>query len=184
MEDQTIETDRVTTPPPVSGNEFRRLMAGFPTGVTVVTAVDQKGNPAGMTCSSLCSVSLEPPMLLLCLRRDSPTLSSMLVSSVFTVNFLHARGQAAAELFASRAPDRFTRINWYTSTGRGGPRLPDDAHSIADCRIRRATPAGDHVVVIGEVFDVSLLTEHATQPLLHGLRRYVRWPSRDSEDVG
>jgi flavin reductase (NADH) len=151
-------------------------MAGFPTGVAIVTAMDLGGRPAGMTCTSLTSVTLDPPTLLVCLRRGSPTLESVLRRSGFTVNLMRAGGQAVAELFASGAPDRFGRVRWQAATGPGGPHLIDDAHTIADCRVSQLTSAGDHVVVFGEVYEVSVYPDPAPQLLLYGLRRYGSWP--------
>lgn len=166
----------------VSSEEFRRLMAGFPSGVAVVTAMDSSGRPAGMTCSSLCSVSLDPPTLLVCLRCGSPTLESALRSSAFTVNLMHVGARATAELFASGAVDRFARVRWRPGPQSGGPHLPDDAHAIADCRIDQLALVGDHVVVFGAVYRIVLCSSHPPQPLLYGLRRYAEWPAVTSGD--
>lgn len=159
-------------------------MAGFPSGVAVVTAVDRLGKPAGMTCSSVCSVSLDPPTLLVCLRLGSPTLGAALHRAAFTVNLLHSGAQATAELFASGAVERFAKVRWRGGPGSGGPRLSEDAHAIADCRVSAVTPIGDHAVVFGEVCDIEVsgaAARHdeagrAALPLLYGLRRYAGWP--------
>jgi flavin reductase (NADH) len=171
----------------VSADAFRRFMAGFPSGVAVVTAMDLLGNPAGMTCSSLCSVTIDPPTLLICLRRGSPTLQAVLHRTAFTLNLLHADAQSTAELFASGIADRFTRVRWTSGTGMGGPRLTEDSHAVADCRVSRAVPSGDHMVVFGEVYhtmdtpDATPTGVRVVAPLLHGLRRYAGWPA---DDVG
>lgn len=167
---------------------FRRLMAGFPTGVAVVTAMDRLDEPAGMTCSAMCSVSLDPPTLLVCLRLGSPTLAAVLHRAAFTVNLLHSGAQATAELFASGAAERFFTVRWRAGPGIGGPRLIDDAHAIADCRVSGMTPIGDHAVVFGEVCDIEAAgaqppphdaVGRAALPLLYGLRRYAGWPDGD-----
>jgi flavin reductase (NADH) len=168
-----VETNGLAAKP-VTPGDFRLLMARFPTGVAIVTAMDPRGRPAGMTCSSLCSVSLDPPTLLVCLRRGSPTLESVLHGAGFTVNLVRADAQTTAELFASGAPDRFTQVRWHA--GPGGPHLPDDAHAIADCRVSQVAEAGDHTVVFGEVWRVTTCRDHSPRPLLYGLRRYARWP--------
>ncbi|MGI5500324.1 flavin reductase family protein [Lentzea sp. CA-135723] len=152
---------------------FRSFMAGFPTGVAIITAVDADGTPRGMTCSSLCSVTLAPPTLLACLRTGSPTLAAVLRRGVFAVNLVHGEARATAELFASGAQDRFDRVRW--RAGTGGPHLPDDAHAVADCAVRRAEPVGDHHVVFGEVLRIA--EGDATDPLLYGMRRYARLPT-------
>jgi flavin reductase (DIM6/NTAB) family NADH-FMN oxidoreductase RutF len=175
----------------VPTDAFRRFMAGFPSGVTVVTAVDAQGNPSGMTCSSLCSASLDPPMLLVCLRRDSPTLHAVLCRSAFTVNLLHSAAQPTAELFASGAPDRFARVRWSPGPGTCGPRLTQDSHALADCRVSGVVPGGDHMVVFGEVRETVVLTgdppsaaSQVARPLLHGLRRYASWPIGQHDRCG
>ncbi|MFD5569720.1 flavin reductase family protein [Streptomyces cadmiisoli] len=155
--------------------EFRELMAGFPTGVSVVTAFDAARRPWGMTCSSLSSVTLRPPTLLICLRNGSPTLGAVLDQDRFSVNLLGEAGRPAAELFASGASDRFDRVKWEEPPGCGGPHLPDVAHAVADCRVVRADSVGDHTVVFGEV--ERSLTWPAPRPLMYGLRGYAVWPA-------
>ncbi|GLZ28507.1 FMN reductase (NADH) RutF [Lentzea sp. NBRC 105346] len=152
-------------------DSFRSLMASFPTGVAVVTAFDGS-SPRGMTVSSLCSATLTPPTLLVCLRAESPTLSAVLCGGVFSVNLLHANAQPVAELFASGDPDRFKRVGWIS--GAGGPHLVDDAHMVADCKISKTSLVGDHVVVFGEVMTITSPADHDV-PLLYGLRRFSSW---------
>jgi flavin reductase (DIM6/NTAB) family NADH-FMN oxidoreductase RutF len=156
--------------------DFRGLMARFPTGVAVVTTLDEDGAPRGMTVSSVCSVTLSPPTLLVCLRKGSPTLDTILEQGVFAVNFLHGQARTVAELFASGAPDRFDLIPWELPPDASGPHLHEDAHSVADCRVSRTEHVGDHIVVFGEVFAVS--ERHDEAPLMYGLREYHSWPSR------
>jgi flavin reductase (NADH) len=155
--------------------DFRSLMATFPTGVGIVTALGPDGQPRGMTCSSVASVSLAPPMLLVSLRCDSPTLAAVLFRGTFVLNLLHRDAQPAAELFASGAADRFDRVRWRCGPGLGGPELPDDAHAAAHCLVRRAERIADHTVVFGEAFRVWTPPESAP-PLMYGLRRYATWP--------
>jgi len=153
--------------------DIRPLMATFPTGVAIVTAIAADGQPRGMTCSSLCSVSLRPPILLVCLRCDSPTLAGVLGSGAFAINFLHDQAQPCAALFASGAPDRFDRVRWLADGRAAGPHLTDAAHMIADCSMTGQQQAGDHVVIFGAVHAVRRLSERG--PLLYGLRRYAAW---------
>lgn len=155
--------------------DFRGLMAGYPTGVAVVAAFDPEGQPRGMTCTSVCAVSLEPPILLVCIRNGSPTLEAILKRAAFTVNLLHVGAEPTARLFASGEPDRFDSVRWYAGPDPGGPYFPDDAHAIADCKVHRAEPVGDHTVVFGLVLRIS---EHqADTPLMYGLRQYAAWPT-------
>ncbi len=161
----------------IQADRFRSLMSLFPTGVAVVTAMDQHGRPWGMTCSSVCSVTVTPPILLVCLREASPTLDAVLRLGTFTVNLLHDRARPVAELFASGTPDRFDRVRWCSELFFGGPHLLDDAHAIADCQVTQTVRVGDHVVVFGEVFRVERQAPAKAKPLLYGLRRYSSWPS-------
>jgi flavin reductase (DIM6/NTAB) family NADH-FMN oxidoreductase RutF len=156
--------------------EFRAMMGGFPTGVAIITTTDQAGRPWGMTCSSVCSVTLEPPTLLVCLRDESPTLAALQSRGRFAVNLLHDGGQPIAELFASGRPDRYDYVRWRLRADNAGPHLYDDAHAIADCRIRSLLPVGDHMVVFGEAYRVTRQPD--LQPLLYGLRQYASWPTR------
>ncbi|MEV7868926.1 flavin reductase family protein [Streptomyces sp. NPDC088124] len=172
---------RSTTMTAVAPTQFRSLMSTFPSGVSIVTTSDLDGQPWGMTCSSVCSVAVEPPTLLVCLREGSPTLAAMVRRSTFAVNLLHARARSTADLFASGTPHRFDLVRWSVDSEAAGPHLSDDAHAIADCRISRTVRIGDHTVVFGEVFRV----EHPAadvadnrSPLLYGLREYSSWSVR------
>ncbi|MFC0435409.1 flavin reductase family protein [Kutzneria buriramensis] len=157
-------------------DRFRTMMRGFPTGVAVVTATDLAGQPWGMTCSSVCSVTLDPPTLLISLRSASPTLAAILGCGRFTVNLLHDRAWRTAELFASGNPGRFDLVDWDLDADSAGPHLGSDAHAAADCRVGTTVPAGDHTVVFGEAYRITLRPGH---PLLYGLRGYRRWPSAE-----
>ena len=169
-------TESPTRDSTATGPRFRSMMSRFPSGVAIVAANGRGGEPWGMTCSSVCSVSLEPPTLLVCLRMGSPTLRAVLDSGCFSVNLLHERAQAAAELFASGNPNRFDLVRWERPATASGPHLVADAHTIADCRLDGSRQVGDHVVVFGEVSEISELPGH--RPLLYGLREYHSWPRR------
>jgi flavin reductase (DIM6/NTAB) family NADH-FMN oxidoreductase RutF len=153
-------------------------MARFPTGVAVVGAFDSQGQPRGMTCTSVCPVSLDPPVLLVCIRHGSPTLEALLNRSGFTVNLLHGGAESTARLFASGKPDRFDDVRWCASPDPCGPHLPDDAHAVADCQVLRTESVGDHAVVFGSLLRIShqQAGQQASRPLLYGLRRYGAWP--------
>lgn len=161
----------------VGAATFRALMAGFPSGVGIVTTIDPvNGRPWGLTCSSICSASLDPPTVLVCLRTGSPTLAALLRRATFAVNLLHSGARSAAELFASGDPLRFDKVRWVHETGLGGPHLVDDAHAVADCHLVRQVMVGDHVVAFGEVVGVEHPSGPAARPLLYGERQYVPWP--------
>ncbi|MBZ6172062.1 MULTISPECIES: flavin reductase family protein [Streptomyces] len=154
--------------------DLRAFMAGFPTGVAVLTTLDADGHPWGMTCTSIASVALAPPTLLVCLRLGSPTLQALRTAGAFALNLLQHASQATAELFASGAEDRFTRTEWQLPAEAGGPHLRAAAHTIADCSVAGIQPVGDHAVVFGDVRRVAGVDD--PDPLLYGLRRYAPWP--------
>ncbi len=150
---------------------FRSLMSEFPTGVAVVTAVDDQDQPWGMTCSSLCSLSVQPPTLLVCLRKGSRTLRAVTWRGTFVVNLLHDDAQQTAELFSSATPGRFDQVSW--TVGDAGPHLTEHAHAIAGCEVSRTVDGGSHTVVFGEIEYIS--KKEGLTPLLYGRRSYHRW---------
>ncbi|MFI6206319.1 flavin reductase family protein [Streptomyces sp. NPDC051041] len=171
-------TDPAVRTPPVrqaTPGGFRAMMSGFPTGVCIVTCTAPDGAPRGMTCSSLCSVSLTPPTLLVCLRDGSPTLEGILDSGGFAVNLLHEGAQEAAELFASGDPRRFDLLPWERSPEAAGPHLVRDAHTVADCEVVLTQKMGDHVTVFGEARGIR--HRQPRPPLLYGLRQFRSWPA-------
>lgn len=152
---------------------FRDLMSSFPTGVTVVTAMDLAGHPWGATCSSLSSVTLSPPTLLVCLREHGRTLHAVLGCRRFAVNLLHVQGQRAATAFSSLHVDKFAEIPWEPWGPLRLPFLCFDAFAAAACEVAGDIQVGDHRIVLGRVLDIRV---SAGVPLLYGLRRYSSWP--------
>jgi flavin reductase (NADH) len=151
---------------------FRDLMSTFPTGVAVITATDRDAVQHGLTCTSLCPVTLRPPTLLVCLNRSSGTLRAVRESGSFAVNLLHERGRGAAEVFSSAAPDRFSRVSWRPSPCVGQPWLVEDAFAVAECRVVKLSVVGDHAMVLGELAHVE---QSSDVPLLYGMRRFASW---------
>jgi flavin reductase (DIM6/NTAB) family NADH-FMN oxidoreductase RutF len=149
------------------------MMAAFPTGVSVVTAQQRNTPPRGMTCSSLCSVSVNPSSLLVCLRAGSPTLHAVVGSGGFAVNLLHSGAQWVAALFASGVPDRFERVAWRPTAHTRSPALIEAAHAVAECTVDDAHPVGDHVIVVGIVRAIERFGTGSA--LLYGYRRYGEW---------
>lgn len=163
----------------VGPDVYRAFMSSFPTGVSVVTTVDAHGRPRGMTCSSLASVSLDPPVLSVCLSVTSGTLSALRARGSFGINLLGVRGSDLARLFAdsSRSQSHFGRVPWYPAEGSGLPRLSDDVIAFASCRVADAKLVGDHVVVFGEVTGTDC---DSGAPLLYGRRQFLGWPEEEA----
>jgi len=134
-------------PPTPSAAEWRSAMGYFPTGVTVVTTWGD-GAPLGSTVSSFCSVSLDPPLLLVCLDFSNPILEPLETSRVFGVNILDADGQGLARRFAGEPwTERFGELPFHAEPG-GAPHL-SAAPVFIDCVLVQAHDAGDHRVIIG-----------------------------------
>jgi flavin reductase (DIM6/NTAB) family NADH-FMN oxidoreductase RutF len=165
------------TAPPVDPATFKDLMAGFPSGVVIVTTRDGEDRPAGLTCSSLCGLSLDPPLLLVCVGNRGRTLAAIRERGIFAVNFLAERGRRLAERFASGLADPFDGTGWSRTPRCSLPAFPGDSHAIAECELEHTVVAGDHTIVIGLVRSADLLPHPGWTPLLHGLRRYAAYPT-------
>ncbi|MFI9332839.1 flavin reductase family protein [Kitasatospora sp. NPDC052868] len=166
---------------PVGADAFRSLMSSFPTGVAVVTGTGRDGSPRGVTCSSLSSVALDPPTLLVCLKTGGSTLEVIRTRRWFAVNLLNARARTAAEVFSSPVADRFAQVRWRPTGTAGLPWLYEDALAVAECAVTGLHPVGDHTVVLGEVAGLELRPD---VPLLYGMRRFSAWPAGPAEPPG
>jgi flavin reductase (DIM6/NTAB) family NADH-FMN oxidoreductase RutF len=135
--------------PPPDTARFRAAMALLPTGVTVVTATGADG-PAGATANAVCSLSIEPMLMLGCLDRGSRTLLAIQAANRFGINVLRAGQEPIARAFATKAPvaDKWAGVAW--SEHNGIPAIDDSLAWVA-CDLRDVVAAGDHVVVTGEV---------------------------------
>jgi 3-hydroxy-9,10-secoandrosta-1,3,5(10)-triene-9,17-dione monooxygenase reductase component len=136
----------MTLPDPA---RFRTAMANLPTGVTVVAAGGRDG-PAGATANAVCSLSIEPMLMLACLDRGSRTLLAVQAADRFGISVLHEGQEEIARSFATKAPvaAKWDGIAW---TERGGIPAIDDALLWLACDLRDVVSAGDHVIVTGEV---------------------------------
>jgi flavin reductase (DIM6/NTAB) family NADH-FMN oxidoreductase RutF len=128
---------------------FRAAMSGLPTGVTVVTASGSEG-PAGATANAVCSLSIEPMMMLACLDRGSRTLLAVQAADSFGISVLHAGQEPIARAFATKAPvaEKWSGVAW---SERDGLPAIDGALIWIACSLRDVISAGDHVIVTGEV---------------------------------
>jgi flavin reductase (NADH) len=164
------------TPAGATVDQYREFMSAFPTGVAVVTALSGGGQPCGMTCSSLSSVTLSPPTLLVCLRLGSRTESAVRATGAFAVNLLRAQAWGTAELFCAPIADRFSRVRWKRSPS-GLPWLAADACASAECVVAGSLDVSDHAVLLGRVNHI--VQAAADLPLLYGLRRFRAWNRQD-----
>lgn len=128
---------------------FREALSGFPTGVTVVTAVNGDGRPAGLTVSSFTSVSLEPPLILWCIMRSCPSFAVMEAAERFAVNVLADDQADLSNQFAQPTDDKFAGVA--TTAGAGGVPLLENVVAQFECRTWNRYDGGDHLIIVGEV---------------------------------
>jgi flavin reductase (DIM6/NTAB) family NADH-FMN oxidoreductase RutF len=154
--------------------EFRDAMGAFPAAVCVVTALDDEGIPRGLTCSAQCSVSMDPPCMLICVNRKNRSLDAIRHSQGFLVNLLRAGRYELSDLFASASPDKFAEAQWSPSPASGLPLLSADTLAFVDCALCTEIHAGSHAVLIGLVRG-SGAAEPADGPLVYWRRSYGQW---------
>ncbi len=146
---------------------FRQACSQFATGVAVATARAEDGCPHGLTVSSFTPVSIEPPLILVCIDRQCTCVGHFVASPYFAVNILTERQSDLSVAFAAKPEGRFEGIE-YTS-GLGGAPLLEKALASIECRRERVLEAGDHVILFGEVFHAEL---RGGNPLLYFQRAY------------
>lgn len=128
---------------------LRGALGRFATGVTVITARGFDGAPAGFTANSFNSVSLDPPLILWSLARNSPSLGIYRAAEHYAVNILAADQAELAARFAARDLDRFDGVDW--SEGLGGAPVIRGGLAVFECAHEAVYPAGDHELFIGRV---------------------------------
>jgi flavin reductase (DIM6/NTAB) family NADH-FMN oxidoreductase RutF len=156
-----------------SGHDPRTLrdaLGCFATGVTVVTCLDSAGDPAGLTVNSFTSVSLDPPLLLVCVHRKAASAAALTGSSHFAVNVLQTGQQPASIRFSTRAEDRFGTTPW--SCGEAGAPILKDSLGVFECERFAVYDGGDHQILVGRVVKASF--DASLDPLLYFRGRYRR----------
>jgi flavin reductase (DIM6/NTAB) family NADH-FMN oxidoreductase RutF len=148
--------------PPIDLRLMRHAMGQFATGVTVITTVDDAGTPAGCTVSAFSSLSLDPPLVLVCIGNGRLMHGLLTSTPAFAVNVLSARQADLALRFARPPKDRFAGSA--NHPGRLGIPLLDGAIAHIQCTRYDVLPGGDHAIVIGEVQDIRI---NEGEPLLY-----------------
>lgn len=142
---------------------FRDVLGRYASGVTVVTTMSA-GEPAGLTCQSFTSVSLDPPLVAFLPTRQSRAFAAIQRSGTFCVNFLAEGQEELSNAFASRGDDKFAGVDFSPSSGTGSPVLAGIVGHV-DCTVQAVHEAGDHFLVIGSVVDLGV--GDADEPLLY-----------------
>jgi flavin reductase (DIM6/NTAB) family NADH-FMN oxidoreductase RutF len=158
---------------PLDRQSFFDVMASFPSGVAIVTTTTSDGVPRGLTTTAVCSVSADPPTVLVSVDLGSRTLDALRERRAFAVNFIGAGRSDLCLLFASKARDKFTRVPWMPSAS-DLPLLHADALAWAECTTLREVEVGDHVLLIGRVEDGGVRPE-LEPPLLYYRRSWGVW---------
>ena len=133
----------------ISKEEFRAALGRFPSGVTVVTTKDGDGRFHGITVSAFASVSLEPPLILVCIDTETGSHRALRESEYFVVNILGEGQETVSNRFASRSADKFEGLSYHIGIGE----IPvlDAALATLECRLAYAHEGGDHTIFVGEI---------------------------------
>lgn len=162
--------------------DFRRALSHFATGVTVVTTWTREGHPTGLTASAFTSVSLTPPLVLVCVAHASHSYPALHASGRFAVNILAAEQEAISRRFAippasDDGAEKFDGVA-YKPGALGLPVLVDALASL-ECSTVHAYPGGDHTIFVGHVEAAACRAEPGIEPLLYYRGRYGRLQPRD-----
>ena len=162
----------------VDPRTFRDTLGHYASGITIVSGHDDEG-PIGFTCQSFYSVSMDPPLVSFSVMTSSTTYPRIRETGRFAVNVLSHHQDAVSSQFARKGTDKWSGISWQPTIA-GNPVI-DDTLMWVDCDIWAEHEAGDHVIVIGRVNEVSPPEWHRHEPLLFFKGRYRHL--RDLEDL-
>lgn len=151
-----------------TSKDFREALGCFPTGVAIITAPDDLGGYVGVTVNSFTSVSLDPPLVLWSLARDSYSRQAFVSAGWFAINILAAGQVELSKRFATRQLDKFAGV--VVERGLGGVALFDGCSARFQCRTYAVHDGGDHLIFIGEVIDFDY---RGRDPLVFHRGRYV-----------
>ena len=154
----------------VANADFRKVLGHFATGVTVITATLPDGKRFGFTVNAFSSVSLNPPLVLVCVGNGGEAGAAMSAATHFAVNILGEDQENISRQFSSKVPDRFEGVA--ATAGASGAPILSGCIGTLECRKTSAHMEGDHSIVIGEVLSAEASNEG--QPLLYFRSGYRR----------
>ena len=154
--------------------ELRRVMGHFATGVTIITTTDKEGNPYGLTANAFTSLSLHPPLVLVCIDRNVQCYPRFEESGVFAVNFLGEGQEGMSRRFATKGIEKFAGLKW--RRGESGVALLEEAMGHVECRILRGYEGGDHTIYVGEVLQAAASGD---RPLIFFKGKYHTLPGNE-----
>lgn len=134
---------------PIDKTELRRVMGHFPTGVTVVTTVSKAGKLYGLTANSFTSVSLVPPLVLVCVDKRAESYPCFEESKCYTVNFLADDQEDLSRRFATTGGDKFEGVGY--RMGANQAPILNGVLAYLECKVVGAYDGGDHTIYVGEI---------------------------------
>jgi len=152
---------------PVTSEEFRRACGRFASGVTIASVLDAGGAPHGLTVSSFTAVSLDPPLILICLGHEVSAIEHFRTAKYFGVNVLAEDQRAFSDRFARKGRDRFDGLEW--QSGKTGVPILAGALAAMECAVHQRFTSGDHDIFVGEMVNAQVADG---QPLIHYASRY------------
>lgn len=155
----------------ITPEAFRRASGLWATGVSIVTTIDSAGKPYGLTMNAVTSLSLNPPMFIVCVDNNSDTLAPMRESKVFCINVLASTQQDLSNRFAKKGEEKFTGVAH--APGASGAPLLDGALLSIECTVRDIVAGGDHQIMLGEVQSIVSNDGAGIEPLLYFGGRYA-----------
>lgn len=155
----------------MDAREIRDVMGHFATGVTVITTKNSDGLPNGITANAFSSLSLNPPLVLVCIDKKANCYDCFEDSGVFAVNLLGEEQEELSNRFATKGIEKFQDIAWHMSSN--AIPLLDGTIGYIECTVSQAYDGGDHTIYLGEV-----IYAHADgiRPLLFFKGKYQRLP--------
>jgi flavin reductase (DIM6/NTAB) family NADH-FMN oxidoreductase RutF len=151
----------------ITNDEFKAALGRFASGVTVVTTKDADGKLHGLTVSAFCSVSMNPPLILVCILKTTGSYLSFEESKAFVVNILDESQQQISNHFASHLDDKFSNQN-YEINESGLPVLANCLASL-ECDLKHSYDGGDHTIFVGEIHKIFL---NEGNPLIYWKSKY------------
>lgn len=159
----------------LGADDFRRVLGHFASGVTIVTTRDSAGRPAGLTASAFTSVSLNPPLILVCVAHNAQSYETLRDADRFAVNILEVGQEALSNRFATKSSSAAEKFEGVAhKDGALGVPLLADALAHLECSTAHAYPGGDHTIFVGQVEAASSRDGDGPEPLLYYRGRYNR----------
>ena len=151
----------------VTSDDFRRACGRFATGVAIASVMDAQGTPHGLTVSSFTSVSLEPPLILVCLGHEVTSIDLFRSARHFGINVLSENQQELSERFARKGYDRFDGLEW--ERGTTGVPLLKGTLATMECKVEQRITCGDHDILVGSMVAANVADG---EPLIYFGSRY------------